>query len=434
MTVLKFDYLGCMPFIEPFELEKMYGKVQEANALLNSKKGAGAEFTGWDGYDIRQNVYEYRLIKALGDRIRDDADAFVIIGIGGSYLGVKAGMDLLTHTYRNQLSPEKRKGPEIYFAGTDLSTDALQDLLEMLQFKRFYLNVISKSGTTFEPALAFRVLREELEKRFGEEGAAKKIIVTTDPKNGALRKMAIEKGYLTLTIPPDIGGRYSVLTPVGMFPFEVAGLDIEAIADGVKEASSTYSQAFPQDNPVMKYAVIRNILYSKGKVIEVLASFEPRFRFLGEWYKQLFGESEGKDKKGIFPASVVYTSDLHSMGQYMQDGMRNIFETFLYVENLNREILIPEEAGNVDGLNYLVGKTFAFTNEQAYKATKKAHVDGGVPAISITLPQMDEAHFGHLVYFFERACALSGYLLGVNPFNQPGVEAYKKEMLSLLKE
>lgn len=434
MKGLSFDYSGCKSFIETHEIELFFRKAQEANVKLCGKNGAGAEFTGWDGYDIRQDIYQYSMVKGLANKIREDADALVIIGIGGSYLGAKAGLDLLTHTYRNQLSPEKRQGPEIYFAGTDLSTDALQDLLEMLQYKRFYLNVISKSGTTLEPALAFRVLREELEKRFGAEAAARMIIATTDPEKGALRTMAGEKGYQILTIPPDVGGRYSVLTPVGMLPFAAAGLDIESMAQSAQEAFAIYSNEMPENNLAMQYAAIRNILYGKGKVIEVLASFEPRFRFFGEWYKQLYGESEGKDQKGIFPASVVYTSDLHSMGQYMQEGMRNMFETFLYVENSNRKLLVPGDSDNVDGLNYLSSKPYGYVNEQAYKATKKAHNDGGVPVISITLPHMDETNFSHLVCFFEKACALSGYLLGVNPFDQPGVEAYKKEMLTLLKE
>ena len=356
----------------------------------------------------------------------------VVIGIGGSYLGARAAIECLGHSFRNNLNKEERKTPEIYFAGNNISSTYLIDLLDVIKDKDVSLNVISKSGTTTEPAIAFRVLKEFLENKYGKDEAAKRIYATTDAKKGALKQVSDEEGYETFVIPDDVGGRFSVLTPVGLLPIAVAGIDIDAIMTGANDARVDFNNSNLEENDCYQYAVVRNILHKKGKDIELLVNYEPSLHYLSEWWKQLYGESEGKDQKGLFPASVDFSTDLHSMGQYVQDGKRILFETVLNVEKPRRVLNLKEEANDLDGLNYLSGKTLDFVNEKAFQGTLLAHTDGQVPNLLINIPTLDEYNFGYLVYFFEKACGISGYLLGVNPFNQPGVEAYKKNMFALL--
>jgi len=355
----------------------------------------------------------------------------VVVGIGGSYLGAKAAIEFLSHSFYNNLPKSARSSPEIYFAGTNLSGTYLTHLLQIIGNRDFSVNIISKSGTTTEPAIAFRVLKNKLEEKYGKEGAKSRIYATTDKQRGALKKLASEEGYQTFVVPDDVGGRFSVLTAVGLLPIAVAGIDIQQLMNGAKEARTDFEKPFTQ-NACYQYVALRNILYRKGKGIEMLINYEPRLHFLAEWWKQLFGESEGKDGRGIFPASADFTSDLHSLGQYIQDGHRHLFETLLEIGQPEETVLIEENGNNLDGLNYLAGQSMDYVNKMAAKGTLEAHVDGGVPNLVVKLPASTPYHLGYLFYFFEKACAVSGYLLAVNPFDQPGVEAYKKNMFRLL--
>jgi len=400
--------------------------------MLHNKTGLGNDFLGWVDLPNNYDKEEFARIKKAAEKIKSDSDVLVVIGIGGSYLGARAAIECLGHSFRNNLNKEERKTPEIYFAGNNISSTYLIDLLDVIKDKDVSLNVISKSGTTTEPAIAFRVLKEFLENKYGKDEAAKRIYATTDAKKGALKQVSDEEGYETFVIPDDVGGRFSVLTPVGLLPIAVAGIDIDAIMTGANDARVDFNNSNLEENDCYQYAVVRNILHKKGKDIELLVNYEPSLHYLSEWWKQLYGESEGKDQKGLFPASVDFSTDLHSMGQYVQDGKRILFETVLNVEKPRRVLNLKEEANDLDGLNYLSGKTLDFVNEKAFQGTLLAHTDGQVPNLLINIPTLDEYNFGYLVYFFEKACGISGYLLGVNPFNQPGVEAYKKNMFALL--
>ncbi|MBP2651678.1 MAG: pgi [Firmicutes bacterium] len=426
------DYSYTLPFIQEDAIFGMQAKVSLAHRALHNKSGAGNEFLGWLDWPVNFDKNEYARIKKAAAKITAQSEIVIVIGIGGSYLGAKAALEMLTHTFYNQLPAEKRKTPEIYFLGHQLSSAYLANLWERLDGKDISVIVISKSGTTTEPAVAFRFMREYLEKKYGKAGAKERIFATTDCKRGALKQMADEEGYETFVIPDDVGGRFSVLTAVGLLPIAVAGIDIDKIIDGAKTAHQRYSVEKLQDNACYQYAAVRNLLYNSGKTIELLVSYEPSLQYFAEWWKQLYGESEGKEHKGIFPAAVGFTTDLHSMGQYIQDGNRTLFETVLWVDEHGPEKLVDEETKDLDGLNFLAGRSLQFINQRAMEGTVLAHTDGGVPNLIVRVPKLAAYQFGQLVYFFEKACAISGYLLGVNPFDQPGVEAYKKNMFALL--
>ena len=430
MKKIDLDYSKIFNFINQDELNQMKVLVDEVSEKLHNKSGAGNDFLGWLDLPIDYDKEEFDRIKKASDKIKSDSEVLVVIGIGGSYLGARAVIECLSHSFFNSLSKEKRNAPEIYFAGQNLSGRYLKDLIEIIGNRDFSVNVISKSGTTTEPAIAFRVFKELLENKYGAK-AKDRIYVTTDKNKGALKKLADEKGYEEFVIPDDVGGRFSVLTAVGLLPIAVSGININDLMNGAKTARGDYLKDL-SDNDCYKYAAIRNILYKKNYNIEILANYEPRFHYISEWWKQLYGESEGKDKKGIFPASVDLTTDLHSMGQYIQDGRRNLFETILNVENSDKDIVIKKEEEDLDGLNYLEGKGLSFINNKAFKGTLLAHIDGGVPNLVINIPEVTAFNIGYLIYFFEKACAISGYLLEVNPFDQPGVESYKKNMFALL--
>ncbi|MBN1351488.1 glucose-6-phosphate isomerase [candidate division KSB1 bacterium] len=415
-------------FIDEKTFDTIKPEVFSAFEMLHKKSGPGNEYLGWLDLPFNIPESEIQAIEKLAVEIRQHADVFVNIGIGGSYLGARAVIDALSHHFSGQLDFK----PKIYFAGQNISSDYLYDLIEMIRNKNVCLSVVSKSGTTTEPAIAFRILKGVLEKEIGSERARHRIIATTDREKGALRRLAEIEGYRTLTIPGDIGGRFSVLTPVGLLPIAVSGIDIREILKGARHMAELSQANDPLGNPCMVYASIRNLLYRQGKSIEVLASFEPALHFIGEWWKQLFGESEGKNGKGIFPASADFSTDLHSMGQLIQDGARNIFETFLIVEKAKRTISIQSESDDFDGLNFLGGKTLEFINMKAYEGTALAHRTGAVPNLTIRLPALTPYWMGQLLYFFEISAALSGYILGVNPFDQPGVEMYKRNMFRLL--
>jgi glucose-6-phosphate isomerase len=432
MSKLLFDYKGASLFLNDSEINNLSHFVTCAHEMLHNKTGAGNDFLGWVDYPIDFDKQEFLKIQESANKIKNDSDVLVVIGIGGSYLGAKAVIDSLSHSFYNSLPKSKRKTPEIYFAGNNISSTYLSDLLELLEDKNFSINVISKSGTTTEPALAFRVLKNYLEERYGKIDARKRIYVTTDKEKGALKKLSVEEGYTTFVIPDDVGGRFSVLTSVGLLPIAVSGANINNIMEGAKDAYYTYNNPKLASNDCYKYAVCRNVLYSKNKTVELLVNYEPSLQYLVEWWKQLFGESEGKDQKGIFPAGANFTTDLHSMGQYIQAGLRNIFETVINVENPRKNINIDDSPKNIDGLNFLSNKDINFVNKKAFEGTMLAHTEGGVPNLVIKVPSLDEYNIGSLIYFFEKACGISGYLLGVNPFDQPGVEAYKKNMFALL--
>lgn len=427
-----FDYSNSLSFVKPYEWENLSPFISLAHELLHSQSGPGNDFLGWVDLPIQYDQEEFGRIKQASAKIQADSDVLLVIGIGGSYLGAKAVLDILGHTFYNSLSKEKRKTPEIYFVGNNISPVYLSHLLDVIEGKELSINVISKSGTTTEPAVAFRIFREYMEKKYGKDEARKRIYATTDIARGALRKLADEEGYESFVIPDNVGGRFSVLTAVGLLPIAVSGTNIDELMQGAREASEQYANPTLAENPCYQYAAIRNALYRKGKTIELMVSYEPQFRYFSEWWKQLYGESEGKDGKGIFPASVEFSADLHSMGQYIQDGIRNLFETVLYVEKPNKDIMIPADEANVDGLNFLAGNGMDYVNKKAFEGTLLAHVDGGVPNLVVTIPEVTAYHVGALIYFFEKACAISGYLLGVNPFDQPGVEAYKTNMFALL--
>jgi glucose-6-phosphate isomerase len=432
MNKIQFDYSSATAFMNEHELMQMQPAIRMAHDLLHNGTGAGSDFLGWVNLPFQYDKEEYARIKKAAAKIQSDSDALVVIGIGGSYLGARAAIEMLSHTFYNELPKDKRRTPQIYFAGNHISSTYLAHLLEHLEGKEVSVNVISKSGTTTEPAIAFRIIREYMEKRYGKEEARRRIYATTDKAKGALKKLADEEGYETFVIPDDVGGRYSVLTAVGLLPIAVAGIDIDEMMAGAQAGVEAYQTLDLEANPSYQYAAVRNILYRKGKTTEILVNYDPALQYFSEWWKQLFGESEGKDQKGIFPASVNFTTDLHSMGQYIQEGLRNIFETVVFVGKSRESLLLPKDESDLDGLNYLAGKDLDFVNSKAFEGTMLAHADGGVPNLAVKVEEISPYTFGALVYFFEKACGISGYLLGVNPFDQPGVEAYKKNMFALL--
>lgn len=429
---ITFDYSCAESFFSQHELEYITPRVKQAHEMLHAGTDAGREYLGWIDWPYVYDQAEYERMKQISEVIRNNADVLLVIGVGGSYLGARAGIEMLQPSFYNQLPWGKRTGPEVYFIGHHLSSDYMAELLDILQDKDVYLNVISKSGTTLEPAIAFRFFRNYLEKRYGKEGARQRIVATTDRERGALRQLADQEGYATLVVPDNIGGRYSVLTSVGLLPMAVTGIDVDEIMQGAAAGMDLYGEADLMHNPAYQYAALRNLLYSKGKTIELLATYHPSLQYVAEWWKQLFGESEGKDGKGLFPASIQFTTDLHAIGQYVQEGRRNLLETTLWIETPRRQVLIPELEDDVDGLHYLEGRTMHELNENACQGTIQAHVEGNVPNLKINIPELSPYYFGQLIYFFEKACGISGYLLGVNPFDQPGVEVYKRNVQRLL--
>jgi glucose-6-phosphate isomerase len=431
MKNLQFSYESALPFIDQKEIQYLSPYTKIASDALRLGNSPGSDFLGWVNLPLIYDTDEVNRVKIAAEKIRNQSDILVVVGIGGSYLGAKAAIDFLSHSFYNNLDKSKRNGPVIVFAGINLSPDYLNDLLDLLEGKDFSINVISKSGTTTEPAISFRVLKELTELRYGKVGAKDRIFATTDRQKGALKELADQEGYETFIVPDDIGGRFSVLTPVGLLPIAVSGANIDELIKGAADAAHTCQNGF-DDNPALQYATARNILNRRGKAIEMLVSYEPRCQYIAEWWKQLYGESEGKDGKGIFPASANFTADLHSLGQFLQDGTRNMFETILNISKPNRDFLLQENKEDLDGLNYLKGKQLSFVNEKAMQGTLEAHLDGGVPNLLIELTDVSEHSLGNLFYFFEYACGVSGNLLGVNPFDQPGVEAYKKNMFRLL--
>ncbi len=414
---------------EIFEYEE---KVQEIYKNLNEKAKDKNEFVGWLKLPSSYNRKEFERIKKVAKRIRKNSEVFIVIGIGGSYLGARAVIESLTSNLANMFPKDVRKSPQIFFVGNSISPNYINELIDCIGDKDISINVISKSGTTTEPAIAFRIFREYLESKYGADEVNKRIYITTDKKKGALKQLADEEGYETFIIPDNVGGRFSVLTPVGLLPIAVAGIDIDKLMEGAKNAQFNYSDSSIKYNQCYKYAVARNILYKKDKTIEILANYEPKLHYLTEWWKQLYGESEGKEQKGIFPAGVDLSTDLHSMGQYIQDGRRNLFETVINIEKSKTDIKIKRDEDNIDGLNFIANKTMDYVNKKAMQGTVEAHVEGGVPNIIVNIKELNEETMGELIYFFELACAISGNILGVNPFDQPGVEAYKTNMFKLL--
>jgi len=404
----------------------------EANTALHSGTGKGADFLGWVNLPETLDPEILSAVEAAAKRIQDQSEVLVVIGIGGSYLGARAAIEALNHSLYNLQSNEDRRGPVVLFAGHQISGRYTKQLIDWIGEKDFSVNVISKSGTTTEPAIAFRAFKKILEERYGKEGAKERIYATTDESRGALRTLADQEGYTSFVIPDNVGGRYSIFTPVGLLPIAATGVSIRDLMEGAKKAQVDCAKDILEENPALQYAILRNQLLAEGKTLEILVNYEPALHTIAEWWKQLYGESEGKNGLGIFPASVDFSTDLHSMGQYIQDGPRNLFETVLHLGSIEEDLVIEEDAANLDQLNYLAGKTFAEVNQSAFEGTLLAHVDGGVPNIVIEMEKMDEETFGYLIYFFEKACGISGYLLGVNPFDQPGVEAYKKNMFALL--
>ncbi len=430
--MMQLDIASCSRFVGEYELNAIASQATAAAKLLESKSGPGNEFLGWLDLPVKYDRAEFRRIKAAAKRIQKQSEVLVVIGIGGSYLGARAAIEFCGHGFYNNLPRKQRKTPEIYFAGTNLSGTYLTQLLQIIGDRHFSVNVISKSGTTTEPAIAFRIFKQKLEEKYGKTGARERIYATTDAHRGALKTLSTQEGYETFTVPDDVGGRFSVLTAVGLLPIAAAGIDIDALMRGAAAARAQYRAAAFAENDVLRYAAVRNILLRKGKEIELLVNYEPRCHYVAEWWKQLFGESEGKDGKGLFPAAADFTCDLHSLGQYVQDGRRHLFETVLEIASPEADLSLEKTADDLDGLNYLAGKTLDYINKKAAEGTRQAHVDGGVPNLRIILPEATPYHLGWLFYFFEKSCAVSGYMLGVNPFDQPGVEAYKKNMFALL--
>ena len=417
------------PFVTDAEIESYREKIANAHRMLHDGTGAGNDRLGWIDLPVNYDKDEFARIKDAAKRIQAHSDVLIVIGIGGSYLGARAVIEGIKSVHYNEL----RDGtPAIYFSGNSISPSALCDLIKICEGKDFSVNVISKSGTTTEPAIAFRVFRDMLIKKYGEQGAAERIFVTTDREKGTLKQLADAQGYETFVVPDDVGGRYSVLTAVGLLPIAAAGIDIDALMDGAAKARADFMSDDLSENVCYQYAAVRNVLYNKGKKMEMFISYEPNFLLMNEWIKQLFGESEGKDGKGLFPGSAIFSTDLHSLGQYIQQGERLMFETVVRFEQPQHEYIIETDPVNADGLNFLAGKPMSFVNEKAFEGTVLAHNDGGVPNIVLTLTKLDEENLGYLLYFFEKACAISGYVLGVNPFDQPGVESYKKNMFALL--
>ena len=427
---IKLKLSGIENFIRNEEYAKIQPAVKMASDLLYSGKGAGNDYIGWGDLPNNYDKDEFERIKKAAKKIQSNSEVLIVIGIGGSYLGGRAALEFVNGVNFNK---KVHKGiPEVYFVGNSISSDYLSDIIEILGDRDFSINVISKSGTTTEPAIAFRIFKKIIEDKYGKEGAKERIFATTDKARGALKSMCNTEGYETFVIPDDVGGRFSVLTPVGLLPMAAAGIDIDAVMQGASDAVATYKNDDLENNDCLKYAATRQILGRKGKAIEILANYEPSLTMFGEWYKQLYAESEGKDGKGIFPVSANFSTDLHSIGQFIQDGSRNLFETVLWVENAKKNITIETDAENLDGLNFVADKTIQYVNSKAYAGTFLAHVDGGVPTMVLEVEKTDAYNFGQLVYFFEKALAISGYMLGVNPFDQPGVEAYKKNMFALL--
>lgn len=427
MRNITLDYKSALGFFSEEEILNVKEQVRAAHNALHNKTGAGSDFLGWVTLPKDYDKEEFARIKAAAEKIRNDSDVLIVIGIGGSYLGAKAAIDFLSGPFYNYTSKT-----QIFFAGNSISPNYINGLLKTIEGKDVSVNIISKSGTTTEPAIAFRIFKEYLENKYGKEEARKRIYATTDKAKGALKNLADSEGYETFVVPDDVGGRFSVLTAVGLLPIAVCGADIDKLMQGAADASDLYSSDDVEENDCYKYAAIRNILHRKGKNVELLVNYEPELQYFIEWWKQLYGESEGKDQKGIFPAGACFSTDLHSMGQYIQDGLRNLFETVLYVENSKEDIVVGEDPENIDGLNFLSGKTVDFVNKKAFEGTLLAHTDGGVPNLVLKIAALDEYTLGQLFYFFEKACGISGYILGVNPFNQPGVESYKKNMFALL--
>jgi glucose-6-phosphate isomerase len=429
---VSFDFSAAKKFISESEIKMIKSAAETAKETLLKKTGAGNDFLGWIDLPVDYDKEEFDRIVKASDKIKQDSEVLLVIGIGGSYLGARAAIEFLRHSFYNSVSKEIRKTPEIYFVGNNISSSYMNDLVDVIGDRDFSINMISKSGTTTEPAIAFRVFKKLLIEKYGKEEAGKRIYCTTDKAKGALKNLATEEGYETFVVPDDIGGRYSVLTAVGLLPIAVSGADITKLMEGAASMRNyCLNQAF-DENDSMKYAAVRNILLRKGKSIEILVNYEPSLHYVSEWWKQLFGESEGKDQKGIYPASVDFTTDLHSMGQFIQDGQRTMFETVISVDKPASEILLEKEEVDLDGLNYLAGKSVDFVNKSAMKGTLLAHTDGNVPNLMVSVPEKNEFYLGELFYFFEFACGVSGYMLGVNPFDQPGVESYKKNMFALL--
>ncbi|WP_018661892.1 glucose-6-phosphate isomerase [Heyndrickxia acidiproducens] len=432
MTHIQFDYSKALSFFNEHEITYLSEPIKLAHELLHEKKGVGNDFTGWLSLPKDYDKEEFARIQKAAAKIQNDSDVLLVIGIGGSYLGARAAIEMLNHSFMNVLPKEKRKTPQIFFLGNSISSTYMKDLMDVIEGKDFSINVISKSGTTTEPAIAFRIFNKLLKEKYGVQEAKGRVYATTDRAKGALKTLADEEGYETFVIPDDVGGRYSVLTPVGLLPIAVSGVDIQAMMDGAAKAVDDFSVPEVSENVAYQYAAVRNILYRKGKTIEMLINYEPGLQYFSEWWKQLFGESEGKDQKGIYPSSANFSTDLHSLGQYVQEGRRDLFETVVKVEQAREELTIDREDNDLDGLNYLADQTVDFVNNKAFQGTLLAHTDGGVPNLVVSIPKTDAYTFGYLVYFFEKACAISGYLNGVNPFDQPGVEAYKKNMFALL--
>lgn len=432
MNTIGFCYKNAEKFIGKHEIESIKPAVLDAAKRLTEKKGDGKDFLGWIDLPVNYDKEEFEKIKKVAEKIRNDSDILFVIGIGGSYLGARAAIDFVKHSFYNDLSKEQRKAPQIYYVGNSMSGAYIEELIDLIGDKDFSVNVISKSGTTTEAAVAFRVFRELTEKKYGKEGAAKRIYSTTDKARGALKTLSDEEGYECFVIPDDVGGRFSVLTAVGLLPIAVSGADIDKLMEGAAHFRETCLNKDYAENPALLYAAVRNILYRKGKNVEILANYEPSLHFISEWWKQLYGESEGKDQKGIFPASVDLTTDLHSMGQFIQDGSRLMFETVLKVEKPRRDFTLKDASNDIDCLNYLSGKTMDYVNKCAMEGTIAAHVEGNVPNLLIEIPEQTEFHLGELFYFFEFAVGVSGYMLGINPFDQPGVEFYKANMFRLL--
>ncbi len=427
-----FDYSKAASFVSEEELKNFKSTVMGAKETLLSKNGAGNDFLGWIDLPVDYDKEEFDRIKKAAKKIQGDSDVLLVIGIGGSYLGARAAIEFLSHSFYNGLSKEKRNAPEIYFVGNSISSKYIADLKDMLEGKDFSINIISKSGTTTEPAIAFRVFKEMLIAKYGKEEANKRIYATTDKSRGALKSLANEEGYESFVVPDDVGGRFSVLTAVGLLPIAAAGMDIDKLMEGAASGRKKALEDPYESNDALLYAAVRNILHRKGKAVEIVANYEPSMHYVSEWWKQLYGESEGKDQRGILPAAVDLTTDLHSMGQFIQDGARIMFETVLNLEESQAEILLNKEDVDTDGMNYLAGKSVDFVNKSAMNGTILAHTDGNVPNLMVKIPEQNEFYLGELFYFFEFACGISGYILGVNPFNQPGVESYKKNMFALL--
>lgn len=429
---VKFDYSAAGKFIHPSEIDMSKSLAVTAKDMLVNRTGVGNDYLGWIDLPIAYDKEEFARIEKAAEKIKKDSEVFLVIGIGGSYLGARAAIEFLRHSFYNSVSTEIRKTPEIYFVGNNISSVYMNHLIEVIGNRDFSINVISKSGTTTEPAIAFRVFKKLLNEKYGRKEAAKRIYATTDKARGALKNLATEEGYETFVVPDDVGGRYSVLTAVGLLPIAVSGADIRKLMEGAASMRKYCLENSYEENDSLQYAAVRNILLRKGKSIEILVNYEPSLHFVSEWWKQLFGESEGKDQKGIYPASVDFTTDLHSMGQFIQDGQRTLFETVLNVDQPSSEIILEKEEVDLDGLNYLAGKSVDFVNKSAMKGTLLAHTDGNVPNLMVTIPEKNEYYLGELFYFFEFACGVSGYMLGVNPFDQPGVESYKSNMFALL--